>query len=52
MATPLAQRTKPQPTCLLTEHVIKLTTTGSDILNNYASKLAENTLHTLREQHD
>lgn len=47
MATSLtysAQRTKLQPTCLLTEHGIKPTTTGSDILNNYASKLAENTL--------
>lgn len=55
MATPLtyeAQRTKLQPTCLLTEHGIKPTTTGSAILNNYASKLAENTVYTLRERHD
>lgn len=50
MATALtynAQRTKLQPTCLLTEHGIKPTTTGSDILNNYAYKLAGNTLCTL-----
>lgn len=45
-------RTMLQPTCLLTEHGIKPTTTGCDILNNYESKLAENTLYTIREQHD
>lgn len=55
MATPMtykAQRTKLQPTCLLTEHGIKPTTTGSDILNNYVYKLAENTLYAIREQYD
>ncbi len=51
MATPLTyktQRTKLQPTCLLTEHGIKPTTTGNDILDNYVCKLAENTLYTIR----
>lgn len=46
-----AQRTKIQHTCLLTEHGIKPKTTGSGILKNDASKLAENTLYTLTEQH-
>lgn len=57
MATPLtskAQRTKLQPTCLLIEHEMKMkpTTTGSDMLNNYASKLAGNIVYTLREHYD
>lgn len=37
-------RTQLQPTYLLSEYGIKPTTTGSGILNNYAPKLAENTL--------
>lgn len=51
MATPLtynAPRTKLQPVCLLAKHGIKPTTTDSDILNNYASKLAENILQRIR----
>lgn len=55
MATRLtykAPRTKLQPTCLLTEHGIKPTTTGGDILNNYASKLAGNILYAMRGMTD
>lgn len=57
MAAPLtskAQRTKLQPTCLLIEHGMKMkpTTTGSDILNNYTSKLAVYIVYILREQYD
>lgn len=42
------QRDKIQPTCLLSEHGIKAKNTGSGILKNDASKLAENTLYSNR----